>query len=118
MAARILVADDELNIRKVLSATLRREGYEVLTAKDGTEAMTLLDSGKVQVVITDLKMPKADGLEVLRYVRSNFPQVPVIIITAHGSIANAVEALKIGALDYITKPFEKSQMIQVIAKAV
>jgi nitrogen regulation protein NR(I) len=118
MAARILIADDELNIRKVLAATLRREGYEVLTAKDGEEAIELLQSGKIQVVVTDLKMPKADGLEILRHVQRNHPQVPVIIITAHGTIHNAVEALKAGALDYITKPFDKSDLIATISKAV
>jgi DNA-binding NtrC family response regulator len=118
MAARILIADDELNIRKVLSALLRREGYEVLTAKDGQEAMELLQAGKVQVVITDLKMPIMDGLEVLRFVQRNHPQIPVIIITAHGSIDNAVAALKNGALDYITKPFDKTNLLNIIAKAV
>ncbi len=118
MAARILIADDELNIRKVLSATLRREGYEVLTAKDGAEAIELLGSGKIQVVVTDLKMPRGDGIEVLQYVQHHRPQIPVIIITAHGTISNAVEALKSGALDYITKPFDKAELIQTIAKAV
>ena len=118
MATRILIADDELNIRKVLAATLRREGYEVLTAKDGQEAVELLGSGKVQVVVTDLKMPNVDGIELLRHVQRNHPQVPVIIITAHGSIDNAVEALKNGALDYITKPFDKAELINIISKAV
>ncbi len=118
MSARILVADDEQNIRKVLSATLRREGYEVLTASDGEEAIELLSSGTVQVVVTDLKMPKLDGLAVLQYAKEHHAQVPIIIITAHGSIDNAVEALKNGALDYITKPFEQANLIQTIAKAV
>ncbi len=118
MVARILIADDEQNIRKVLSAMLRSEGYEVLTAKDGEEAIELLGSGKVQVVVTDLKMAKMDGIAVLRFVHRNHPQIPVIIITAHGSIDNAVEALKSGALDYITKPFDKSNLIATIAKAV
>jgi two-component system response regulator AtoC len=118
MATRILIADDELNIRKVLAATLRREGYEVLTAKDGEEAIDLLGSGKVQVVVTDLKMPNVDGIELLRHVQRNHPQVPVIIITAHGSIDNAVEALKNGALDYVTKPFDKAELINIITKAV
>ncbi len=118
MAARILIADDEHNIRKVLSAMLRREGYEVLTARDGEEAIELLGSGKVQVVVTDLKMPKVDGIEVLRFVQCNHPQVPVIMITAHGSIGNCVEALKSGALDYITKPFDSFDLINTIGKAV
>jgi two-component system response regulator AtoC len=118
MPAKILIADDERNICKVLAATLRREGYEVVTAPDGEKAISLLSSGTIQVVVTDLKMPKVDGLEVLQYVQKSFPQIPVIIITAHGTVDNAVAALKNGAFDYITKPFEKSDLIQIIAKAV
>ncbi len=118
MAARILIADDELNIRKVLAATLRKEGHEVITAKDGQEAMDLLESGKIQVVVTDLKMPRVDGLELLHHIQCHYPQTPVIMITAHGSINNAVEALKNGALDYITKPFDKEDLIRTINKAV
>ena len=114
----ILVADDEPNIRRVLAAVLEREGYRVITARDGGEALGLLVAQKVQVVITDLKMPGVDGLEVLKFVQQNQPGTPVIIITAHGTIDNAVQALKAGALDYITKPFEKDQLLAVIAKAV
>jgi DNA-binding NtrC family response regulator len=118
MTARILIADDEQNIRKVLAATLEKEGYQVLTARDGEEAIALLGKGNVQVVVTDLKMPKADGLEVLRYVQKNSPGTPVIVITAFGTVDNAVAALKTGAFDYITKPFEKSDLIRTISKAV
>ncbi len=118
MSAKILIADNEQNICKVLAATLRREGYDVVTASDGDEAIGLISSGTIQVVVTDLKMPKVDGLEVLRYVQKTFPHLPVIIITAHGTVDNAVQALKSGAFDYITKPFEKSDLIQIITKAV
>ena len=115
--SRILVADDELNLRKVLSGILKKEGYEVITAADGEEAIGLIGKGGFQVIITDLKMPKADGLEVLRYVQKHHPTLPVILITAHGTIDNAVQALKLGAFDYVTKPFEKSELLNVIAKA-
>jgi nitrogen regulation protein NR(I) len=118
MPAKILIADDELNIRKVLSATLRREGYEVLTAKNGQEAVELLASGQVQVVVTDMKMPGLGGLEVLRHVRERHPRTPVIVITAHGTVDSAVEALKSGAFDYITKPFDSAELIRTIGKAV
>jgi DNA-binding NtrC family response regulator len=118
MNARILIADDEQNIRKVLSATLEKEGYQVQTARDGEEAIAILSKGNIQVVVTDLKMPKADGLEVLRYVQRNNPGIPVIVITAFGTVDNAVAALKTGAFDYISKPFEKSDLIRTIAKAV
>ncbi len=118
MNATILVADDEQNIRRVLSAMLQKEGHEVVTARDGEEAIARLSKGNIHVVVTDLKMPKADGLQVLQYVQRNLPQVPVIIITAHGTVDNAVHALKSGAFDYITKPFEKTDLINIIAKAV
>ncbi|HOX46583.1 MAG TPA: sigma-54 dependent transcriptional regulator [Myxococcota bacterium] len=118
MPAKILIADDELNIRKVLAATLRREGYEVLTAKDGLEAIELLKGGQVQVVVTDMKMPTLGGLDVLRHVHEQYPRTPVIIITAHGTVDTAVEALKNGAFDYITKPFEQAELMRCIGKAV
>jgi two-component system, NtrC family, response regulator AtoC len=118
MSATILVADDEQNIRRVLAATLQKEGYEVISARDGEEAIARLSAGSIHVVVTDLKMPKVDGLQILEYVQRNQPQVPVIIITAHGTVDNAVQALKSGAFDYITKPFEKSDLIVTIAKAV
>ena len=118
MTARILIADDELNIRKVLSATLKKEGYEVVIASNGEDAIALLGNEIIHVIVTDLKMPKADGLEVLGFAKRNHPDTPVILITAHGTVDNAVQALKNGAFDYITKPFEKSDLIRIIDKAV
>ncbi len=117
MGATILIADDETNIRRVLSATLEKEGHQVITARDGEEAIAILSKGGIQVVVTDLKMPKADGLQVLRYVQRNLPTVPVILMTAYGTVDNAVQAIKAGAFDYITKPFDKSDVIQAITKA-
>ncbi len=118
MDARILVADDEQNIRRVLSATLEKEGYQVIAARDGEEAIAQLSKSEIHVVVTDLRMPKADGMQILTYVQRNRPHIPVIVITAHGTVDNAVAALKAGAFDYITKPFEKSELIATIAKAV
>jgi DNA-binding NtrC family response regulator len=114
---RILVADDEPNLRRVLAAILSREGYEVTQAADGAEALELLSDG-VDVVITDLKMPRVDGMEVLRTVSTEHPAVPVIMITAFGSIDNAVAAVKAGAFDFIEKPFEQEQIRQIVEKAV
>lgn len=114
---RILVADDEPNLRRVLAAILSREGYEVTQAADGAEALELLNA-EVDVVITDLKMPRVDGMEVLKTVSSNHPAVPVIMITAFGSIDNAVAAVKAGAFDFIEKPFEQEQIRQIVEKAV
>jgi two-component system response regulator AtoC len=115
--ARILVADDELNLRRVLVALLRRDGHEVVQATDGAEAMELLGQD-VDVVITDLRMPKVDGMEVLRAATRTYPHVPVIMITAYGSVGQAVEAIKAGAFDYIEKPFEQEQIRAIVDKAV
>jgi DNA-binding NtrC family response regulator len=115
---KILIVDDELNMRLVLSAMLKKEGYEVSTAADGMEALQMLKSGPVAAIITDLKMPRVGGMELLAQVSRDYPEIPVIIITAHGTVATAVEALKKGALDYITKPFEIEELKNVVAKAV
>src|SRR5262249_18507704 len=94
-----------------------REGYEVVNAQDGEEALASVDES-IDVVITDLRMPRVDGMEVLRRVVAGHPDVPVIMITAHGSVDNAVEAVKLGAFDYVEKPFEQEHIRQVVAKAV
>jgi len=115
--AHVLIVDDEVNIRRVLAAMLRREGYEVTTAGDGEQALAVLQKSPVHVVVTDLVMPRMGGMELLRKVAADFPDVPVILITAHGSVDSAVAALKAGAFDYITKPFEQDELRKVIAKA-
>jgi len=115
--AHVLIVDDELNIRRVLAAMLKREGYEVSTAADGEQALAALHRAPVHVVVTDLVMPRLGGLELLQRVGADFPDVPVIVITAHGTVDSAVQALKAGAFDYITKPFEQAELSKVIAKA-
>ncbi len=114
---RVLVADDEANIRRVLEAILRREGYEVVTAANGNEALERMNRG-VNTVITDLKMPGLDGMSLLKRLSNDYPDVPVVMITAHGSVENAVEAVKLGAFDYLEKPFEQEQIRQLVAKAL
>lgn len=114
---RILVADDEPNLRRVLVAILKREGYDVSQAVDGVEALELIDD-KTDVVITDLKMPRVDGMKVLQEISTRHPKIPVIMITAFGSVDNAVAAVKAGAFDYIEKPFEQEQIRQIVEKAV
>ncbi len=116
---RVLVADDELNMRRVLEAMLRREGYDVITAANGMEAMGGMGTkGGVHTVITDLKMPGLDGMGLLKRLSAEYPDVPVVMITAHGSVESAVEAVKLGAFDYLEKPFEQEQIRQVVAKAI
>lgn len=115
---RILIVDDELNMRLVLQAMLKKEGYEVASASDGLEALRMLKAGPFDVVVTDLKMPKLDGLGLLERMIHEYPSIPVIIITAHGTVATAVDALKKGAFDYISKPFEQEDLKNVIEKAI
>ncbi len=113
----VLVADDEPNLRRVLRAQLERDGFEVVVAPDGARASQVLDEHHVDIVITDLRMPELDGMGLLAHCRSNYPTVPVIMITAHGTVDNAVEALKLGAFDYVTKPFDRDELRHVVAKA-
>lgn len=115
---RILIVDDELNIRRVLAAMLKRAGHRVRTASDGAEAMTELRLSDYSAVITDLKMPRVDGMQLLEHVNTHYPDTPVIVITAHGTIGGAVDALKRGAFDYITKPFEQDDLHRAVQKAV
>jgi two-component system, NtrC family, response regulator AtoC len=117
-AAKILIVDDELNMRLVLKAMLKKEGYEVVTAADGMEALRVLREEKIAVVATDLKMPRLDGMGLLDRIMQDDPALPVIILTAYGTVANAVDALKKGAFDYLTKPFEQDELKTVLLKAV
>ena len=114
---KILVADDEINMRKVLRAMLQIEGYDVVVAEDGEQALTMLRERVADLLITDLRMPKRDGLSLLDAVRKEFPEVPVIMMTAHGTVDSAVAALRRGAFDYILKPFDQSEMKMVVGKA-
>ncbi len=116
-AKRVLIADDELNMRRVLEAILRRDGYDVVTAANGNEALTNMGR-EINMVITDLKMPGLDGMGLLRRLSADYPDVPVVMITAHGSVENAVEAVKLGAFDYLEKPFDQIQIHQIVAKAM
>ncbi|RME22352.1 MAG: sigma-54-dependent Fis family transcriptional regulator [Deltaproteobacteria bacterium] len=113
-----MVVDDELSIRRVLTAMLTREGYRCDAAASGPEAVRRLEEETYELVVTDMRMPGMDGLELLAWCSKNMPGMPVIIITAHGTVDSAVEALKLGAFDYITKPFEQDELHMVIAKAL
>ena len=112
-----MVVDDELNMRLVLNAMIKKEGYEVALASDGRQALKMLQEGSYAAIITDLKMPHLDGMALLSHVERDYPNIPVIMITAYGTIATAVDALKKGAFDYITKPFEQDELMDVIRKA-
>src|SRR5271167_1192530 len=115
---QVLIVDDEPNLRKILSAQLSRDGYDVLTAEDGEQGLAQLREHHIDLVITDLKMPRVDGMTLLKRALEEEPELPVVMITAHGTIDTAVEALKRGAFDFVTKPFDKDEVRQIVAKAL
>src|ERR1035437_9684079 len=94
-----------------------RDGYNVVTAANGDEALVGMRRG-VKTVITDLKMPGLDGMGLLKRLSAEYPDVPVIMITAHGSVESAVAAVKLGAFDYVEKPYDQEQIRQIVAKAM
>jgi two-component system response regulator AtoC len=115
---QVLIVDDEPNLRKILSAQLSRDGYDVMTAEDGEQGLALLKEHHIDLVITDLKMPKVDGMTLLKRALEEEPDLPIVLITAHGTIDTAVEALKSGAFDFVTKPFDKDEVRQIVGKAL
>ena len=120
MSSRILVVDDEKNIRRVLQALLEGEGHAVDDAGDGDEARALLrrSAGTYDLVLTDLRMPGCDGLELLRWTREAHPDTPVVMLTAHGTVDVAVEAMREGAFDFITKPFDDEDLAGIVDRAL
>lgn len=115
---RILVADDETNMRWALQRALSKAGYEVETAEDGQSAVEKALVERPDLVLLDLKMPRLNGLEALKQLKDNYPDLLVIMMTAHGSTPNAVDAMKAGAYDYIMKPFDIEELLLNIAKAL
>src|SRR6266508_1814045 len=116
--ARVLVVDDEKSMRDLLSITLEKEGYDVATAAGGEPAIEALRRDPTDVVITDLRMPKVDGLQVLRTAKEISPDMAVIVVTAVASTETAVEAMKLGAYDYITKPFKLDEVSLIVRNAL
>jgi two-component system, NtrC family, response regulator AtoC len=115
---QVLIVDDEPNLRKILAAQLARDGYDVMTAEDGAQGLAVLREHHIDLVVTDLKMPNVDGMALLREALAEDPDLPVVMITAHGTVDTAVEALKLGAFDYLTKPFDKDEVRQIVGKAL
>ena len=118
MKLTILVADDEKNIREGLREAVALDGYEVLTAADGQEALDTVTRGEVDLLITDLKMPRLSGEELLRSVTAQFPTLPVIILTGHGTIESAVQAMHDGAYDFLTKPVNLARLSLLVKRAL
>ena len=116
--ARILVVDDELIVCESCRRILEEEAYEVEVALSGQEAFDKMKENTFDIVITDLKMPTIDGMDVLRHVRKEYPDTIVIMITGFSTVETAVEAMKLGAFDYIPKPFTPDEVSIVVKKAL
>ncbi len=118
MGALILVVEDNPDIATVLRDRLQAMGHEVMTVGDGHAALDALQQATPGLIFLDIELPKLNGMEVLKRVRKEWPDLPVIVMTAHGTIQRAVEAMKEGAADFVTKPFDTGQISAVIAKAM
>jgi DNA-binding NtrC family response regulator len=118
MNKRVLVVDDDESLRRVTQVQLEQAGFETRTAGDGTEALRILQKSPADLVITDLKMPGMPGMELLRRIRADHPDVVVVMITAFGTVESAVEAMKAGAYDYITKPVHADELELVARRAL
>ena len=114
----LLIADDEKNILSGLKMAFEDEGYSVLTASDGKEAWDTLQKNSVDLVITDLRMPGMDGYELIKRIASSYPALPVIVLTGHGTIETAVEAMRDGAVDFFTKPVDIDKLSLVVRKSI
>ena len=114
----VLIVDDEKNYPPILSAVLEEEGYETLTASSGLEALGILESADVDLVLTDMKMPGMDGIELLEKIKSLHPDLPIIMMTAHGTVDKAVEAMQKGAYSYVLKPFDNTRLVLYVEKAI
>ena len=116
--ARILVVDDDENLRWVLKTQLEEMGYSVSTVIDGEQALAAIESDPPALILTDLKMPGLSGLELLDRIRPDYPEMPVVIITAFATIQNAVQAMRAGAYDYLTKPIDYDELALVVSRVL
>ena len=117
-AATILLVDDDAAILTVLASLLKQEGMSVMTARSGNEALSLLEKKPIDVVITDLRMPGMDGMTLLKRVAQSWPDLPLVVLSAHGTIPMAVDAMKSGAHDFLVKPFDRDEVLFVLRKAL
>lgn len=116
--ARILIIDDERSVRSSLRETLEFEDYEVDEALDGVEGLEKIQNGNFDLIFCDIKMPRMDGMELLAQVQKNFPELPVLMISGHGTIENAIEATKLGAFDFISKPPDLNRLLITVRNAL
>ncbi|AOT69139.1 sigma-54-dependent transcriptional regulator [Geosporobacter ferrireducens] len=115
---KILIADDEKNMIWAMKKALKDERYRLITASDGEEAVKTVQAEEPDLILLDLRMPKMDGMEALREIRKINDKIPIIMLTAHGTMESAIEAMKLGALDYLSKPFDIDELKIIIEKAL
>lgn len=116
--AQILVVEDDLDLREAIFDTLELAGYSVVTAADGYQALSILDSQEIAMVVSDVQMDKMDGHTLLKHVKARQSNMPMVLMTAHGSIPRAVEAMRNGAIDYLSKPFEAEVLVNMVGRFV
>ena len=114
----ILVVDDEDALRTVLSSELESEGYIVATAGDGDEAISVLQGKSFDLVLLDIKMPRVDGFEVLRFIKERYPATKVIMLTGFADLKNAIESKKLGAEDFVSKPYDLVDLLTTIERVI
>ncbi|MBU1399298.1 MAG: response regulator, partial [Proteobacteria bacterium] len=114
---RLLVIDDEENMRHMLTAMLKKSGYVVDTAADGLEGLSMIDKERYDFILCDIKMPKMNGMDFLKRTRDKIGSTTVIMMSAYGTIDTAIEAMKEGAYDYISKPFKADEVFLALKKA-
>jgi DNA-binding NtrC family response regulator len=115
---RILVVDDEEALRTVLGAELEGEGYRVSSAGDGDEAINILRTQYFDLILLDIKMPKVDGFEVLKFVKENHPTSKVIMLTGFADLKNAIESKKLGAEDFVSKPYDLVDLLTTVERVL
>ncbi|MBN1211683.1 MAG: response regulator [candidate division Zixibacteria bacterium] len=113
----ILVVDDELMMRNLLEKILVRDGYNVITAENGQDALEVLKTEKTDIVISDMKMPEMNGFDLLKIVKKEYPQIGMIMMTAYGDTYTVKDALLLGADEYITKPFKSFEVSMIVERA-
>ena len=116
--AKILVVDDDKNIRRTVTMALESLDYFVQTAFDGKDAMLQLTKDQYDLIITDLKMPGMNGMELLQQAIASYPEIRIVLISAHGTVDNAVEAMKLGAVDFIQKPFTPKELRNLVHRVL
>lgn len=114
----VLIVEDDLDLREALYDTLTIEGYQVISAGNGTEALSILLKNTVKLVVSDIQMPTMDGVQLLSNMKLKHPEIPIVLMTAYGTIPKAVEAMQSGAADYLIKPFEASTLVGKVANFV